>query len=80
MYIEASGRSAGKKATMVSTKYRGLKAQCLSFYYHMYGTHVGTLNIYTSVCTVILCQTFSLYFVFNTLMSFCPGLGRTTLN
>lgn len=53
MYIEASGRSAGKKATMVSPKYRGLKAQCLSFYYHMYGTHVGTLNIYTSTDTGI---------------------------
>lgn len=82
MYIEASGRSDGKKATMVSPKYRGLTAHCLTFYYHMYGTHVGTLSIYTSVCTVIQCQAVSLYFVSNTatLISLCLELGRTTLN
>lgn len=49
MYIEASGKNNGKKAIMVSPKYRGVKAQCLAFYYHMHGTHVGTLNVYTSV-------------------------------
>lgn len=48
MYIEASGKANGLKATLISPKYRGLTAQCLSFYYHMYGSHVGNLNVYTT--------------------------------
>ncbi|XP_052101904.1 uncharacterized protein LOC127735684 [Mytilus californianus] len=48
MFVEASGKNNGKKAILISPKYRGLKSQCLSFYYHMYGEHVGTLNVYTT--------------------------------
>ncbi|XP_076104682.1 uncharacterized protein LOC143073203 [Mytilus galloprovincialis] len=48
MFVEASGKNNGKKAILISPKYRGLKSQCLSFYYHMYGEHCGTLNVYTT--------------------------------
>ena len=54
MFVEASGKNNGKKAIMISPKYRGLKSQCLSFYYHMYGEHCGTLNVYTTVSRILM--------------------------
>ncbi|KAK3607323.1 hypothetical protein CHS0354_018808 [Potamilus streckersoni] len=46
MYIEASGKSKGQNALLYSPRYRGLTNQCIEFYYHMYGRHVGTLTVY----------------------------------
>lgn len=58
MFVEASGKNDGKKAIMISPKYRGLKSQCFSFYYHMYGEHCGTLNVYTTVSRIYVSSRF----------------------
>ena len=50
MYIEASVKAPRQKAIMYSPKYRGFKELCVGFHYHMFGRHVGTLNVYTKVC------------------------------
>ena len=47
MYIETSSpRRPGDKAKLVFSIPNNGKMSCLSFYYHMYGTSVGTLNVY----------------------------------
>jgi len=48
MYIEASyPRKPGEIAKLVVTVPNNGNRSCLSFYYHMYGTSVGTLNVYS---------------------------------
>ncbi|KAM7428099.1 hypothetical protein ABFA07_020874 [Porites harrisoni] len=48
MYIETSSpRRPGDKAKLVVTVPNNGEASCLSFYYHMYGATVGTLNVYS---------------------------------
>ena len=47
MYIETSSpRRPGDKAKLVFTIPNNGEMSCLSFYYHMYGASVGTLNVY----------------------------------
>lgn len=47
MYIETSApRRPGDKARLISPTINGNFAQCVSFYYHMYGPHVKALNVY----------------------------------
>ncbi|XP_078458563.1 MAM domain-containing glycosylphosphatidylinositol anchor protein 2-like [Lampetra planeri] len=55
MFIETSRpRNLGDRARLLSPVYHvtpprtssGLSAFCLYFYYHMYGKHIGSLNIY----------------------------------
>ena len=47
MYIEASSpRQPGENAKLVVTVPNNGNKVCLSFYYHMYGTSAGTLNVY----------------------------------
>ncbi|RUS90027.1 hypothetical protein EGW08_002214, partial [Elysia chlorotica] len=46
MFIEASAKGRGSNAILYSPMYRGLNEQCLDFFYHMFGRHVGTLNVY----------------------------------
>ena len=46
MYIETSlPRRPGDKAMLMSPKYPSTKGKCLQFWYHMYGSHTGTLNV-----------------------------------
>ena len=46
MYIETSSpRSKGHKAWLVSPQFKPTKGRCLQFYYHMYGSTIGALNI-----------------------------------
>lgn len=46
MYIETSSpRKLGDNAIIEKTVTIGSN-QCLSFYYHMYGFHTGTLNVF----------------------------------
>ena len=48
MYIEASyPRKPGEIAKLVVTVPNNGNQSCLSFYYHMYGASVGTLNVYS---------------------------------
>ena len=47
MYIETSSpRRPGDKAKLVFTVPKNGEMSCLSFYYHMRGASVGTLNVY----------------------------------
>lgn len=47
MYVEASGRQLGESGR-ISKTYNNLPAtgSCLQFYYHMFGRHQGTFNVY----------------------------------
>ena len=48
MYIEASSpRKPGEIAKLVVTVPNNGNQSCLTFYYHMYGTSTGTLNVYS---------------------------------
>ncbi|ESO97870.1 hypothetical protein LOTGIDRAFT_152977 [Lottia gigantea] len=47
MYTEASLRKLGDKARIMSPTYKNNQDLCLNFYYHMYGSGMGTLNVYT---------------------------------
>ena len=47
IFIEASNSGAGKKARLLSERFKQTTANgyCLNFWYHMYGADIGTLNI-----------------------------------
>ena len=48
IYIETSSpRKPGEKAKLAIAVPSDGKPACLSFYYHMYGATVGTLNVYS---------------------------------
>ena len=47
MYTEASSpRQTGDVTRLISTSNSPTTGSCIQFYYHMYGTNMGTLNIY----------------------------------
>ena len=48
IYIETSGisRRQGEKARLESELFQATNGKCFSFWYHMYGRDIGTLNIY----------------------------------
>lgn len=47
MYTEASvPRKPGQKARLLTPQYSAVQTpQCLTFYYHMFGTNIGSLNV-----------------------------------
>ena len=48
MYLEASQGNINDTARLVKlTTKTSATALCLSFWTHMYGDHIGTLNVYT---------------------------------
>ncbi|XP_060606260.1 MAM and LDL-receptor class A domain-containing protein 1-like [Ruditapes philippinarum] len=48
-YIETSQpRTLGEKAQLLSRAVSLTSAVCVSFYYHMYGYHIGALNVYVN--------------------------------
>lgn len=50
VYIEASSpRVLNDTARLASAQITTTTATCLHFWYHMYGTHVNTLNVYIKV-------------------------------
>ncbi|WAR02787.1 MLRP2-like protein [Mya arenaria] len=54
MYIESSSpRRPGDKAWLVSSYATTTAPQCLSFYYSMYGVHIGSLNVYVMTGTAL---------------------------
>lgn len=46
MYIEASSWSFGDNAKLELAVPRAKSYSCLIFYYHMYGSSMGTLNVF----------------------------------
>ena len=49
LYIEASSPRKAKDIARISKHYTGMATggSCLSFWYHMYGRNIGTLNVYS---------------------------------
>ncbi|KAL9986065.1 hypothetical protein ACROYT_G000134 [Oculina patagonica] len=52
MYIEATGQSPGDNAKLQITVPGSNSSACLKFYYHMYGSHMGTLNVLNGNTTI----------------------------
>lgn len=50
-FIETSSpRKQGDKARLVSTQFNGTASKnCFTFWYHMYGSSIGSLNLYQVV-------------------------------
>ena len=48
MFAEVSSFNQGDRASLSSPYYYNNKYKCLEFWYHMYGSSIGTLNVYTS--------------------------------
>ena len=47
MFTEASApRTRGQKARLVGQSQPSTTGSCLQFYYHMFGSGMGTLNVY----------------------------------
>lgn len=46
MYIEASEKARNDFAQLISKPIVCQHVQCLTFWYHMYGNHIGSLNVY----------------------------------
>ena len=50
MYIETSApRKQGDKARLMSPSYKDNSDICVQFWYHMYGSGIGTFNVYAQV-------------------------------
>ena len=47
LYVEASSPAQdGDKGRLLSNQFPATAGRCLSFWYHMYGSSTGTLNVY----------------------------------
>ena len=46
-YIEASNQATGDNAKLTFTVPRNKSPCCLKFFYHMYGSTMGTLNVFS---------------------------------
>ncbi|XP_070566390.1 MAM and LDL-receptor class A domain-containing protein 1-like [Ptychodera flava] len=53
MYIEADSQLQGNKAQLISTPVIANQDACFHFWYHMYGSHMGTLTVYTASGSVL---------------------------
>ena len=56
LYVEATKRAEGDTAKVISPRYYGYGEQCIEFYYHMFGYHVGILKVFTVVSNLKMCQ------------------------
>ena len=52
MYIEATPQSYGDNAKLQLSVPRSNSSSCLTFYYHMYGSDMGTLNVFSGNDTI----------------------------
>lgn len=52
MYIEATHRSTGDNAKLQLSVPRKKSSYCLTFFYHMYGWTMGTLNVFSGNDTI----------------------------
>ena len=46
MFIDASSSAPGRKARLLSPQQPKTPSKCLEFWYHMYGSNTGSLNVY----------------------------------
>ena len=47
IFVESSSPAQeGDKAKLLSAKFPSTAGRCLSFWYHMYGSSIGALNVY----------------------------------
>lgn len=51
LFIEASQRRHGENAEILSDWLEPNETVCLQFWYHMQGSHVGNLSVFTSTNT-----------------------------
>ncbi|XP_071508385.1 MAM and LDL-receptor class A domain-containing protein 1-like [Diadema antillarum] len=50
VHLDSNGHRAGSKARLISPIIEEqLRPSCLVFWYHMYGSHIGKLNVYAKV-------------------------------
>lgn len=50
MYIEATGHRTNETAEIASAKYpAATRGHCFSLWYHMYGSHIGSLNVFKEI-------------------------------
>ena len=52
MYTEATPQSAGDNAKLQLVVPRSNSTSCLTFFYHMYGSAMGTLNVFNGNTTI----------------------------
>ena len=52
LYIEASIQSTGDNAKLTFALPRNKSSCCLTFFYHMYGSAMGTLNVFSGNNTI----------------------------
>ena len=52
MYTEATAQSAGDNAKLQLVVPRGNSSSCLTFFYHMYGSSMGTLKVFNGNTTI----------------------------
>lgn len=53
MYIDSSIAQSGKKARLLTPQMPKVSAKCLKFWYHMYGSTVGTLAVYKKTGSLV---------------------------
>lgn len=58
--METSGISEGEKAKLLSQTFPQTGGRCLTFWYHMYGSGMGELNVYIKPITGSLRKVWSL--------------------
>jgi hypothetical protein len=49
MYLKSKVRPNGNKAAILSQNFNISQEACFTFWYHMYGSTVGSLNVYIEV-------------------------------
>ncbi|KAL9980001.1 hypothetical protein ACROYT_G008531 [Oculina patagonica] len=60
IFVETSGVPSGNKAKLLSRTFPPTAGRCLTFWYHMYGSGMGELNVYVKPVTGTLRKVWSL--------------------
>jgi len=60
LFVETSGVPVGDKARLLSRTFPSIKGRCLSFWYHMFGSGMGELNVYLKSVTGAMAKVWSL--------------------
>ena len=60
VYAETSGIDQDKKARILSRTFPSTSGRCMSFWYHMYGSGMGQLNVYIEPAKGVATKVWSL--------------------